>query len=381
MKVLFISTYPPAMDGVAEYTRTMQSTFQGLGLTVSVLTNTLSGQAEANVGRFLSWAPRMIRASRRFLTRARPDIIHVQYAVSVFRSHSLLLLVLLWSYRRHNAVRVVVTFHEPKRELRYLGVFGRAYYRLLIGQSDEVNVLTADSVGLLARQCNVPASKISVIKHGLHDFDNARDQSTELREVLGLGRRPVVLFFGFIHIDKGLDVLVEAFSRVLASGPSPKPVLVVAGSVRRRTGLFRVFEVLDRRYESKINQLIAQSKMTDDVVFTGFVPSARIWSYLRLATIIVLPYTKAEQSGVLNMALSAERAIVASDLRGFRDLLGDSGILVKPGDPEMLSRSIQSLLEDGEATRHLVAAYERSKREYSFLEVCKAQLRSYQELW
>jgi glycosyltransferase involved in cell wall biosynthesis len=380
MKVLFISTYPPAMDGVAEYTRTMQSTFEELGISVAILTNTKSGQSTGSVGRFLSWRPKMIRALRDFLESTRPDIIHVQYAVPVFRSHSLLLLILLWKYRRRNAGRVVVTFHEPKRELKYLSVFGKAYYRMLISQSDHINVLTADSVELLTEECKVPEWKISVIRHGLHDFKDARDDSAEIRDVLKINGRPVILFFGFIHIDKGLDVLVEAFGRVLASRPSPKPILVVAGSVRRRTGVFRVFELLDRRYERKVNRSIARRKMEADIVFTGFLPSPQIWSYLRLARIIVLPYTKAEQSGVLNMALSAERAIIASDLRGFRDLLGEPGLLVKPGDPELLSRGIQGLLNDDEATNDLVASYGRKKLDWSFVEVCRAQLKRYQEL-
>ena len=70
-------------------------------------------------------------------------------------------------------------------------------------------------------------------------------------------------------------------------------------------------------------------------------------AYFRRAQLLVLPHRSVDVSGVLFAGLAFGKAMVLSDVGGFRELVDDSGAgrLVSPGDPEALAAAISELLE------------------------------------
>jgi glycosyltransferase involved in cell wall biosynthesis len=155
----------------------------------------------------------------------------------------------------------------------------------------------------------------------------------------------VLLAFGFIHVDKGLDDLIGAL-HVLPRSEDVK--LVVAGDVRRRSGPFRFFELRDRLHLHRVRRLIARHGLTDQVVFTGYVPSGEIRTWFELAEAAVLPYTRIEQSGVANLAAAAGTPVLASRVGGLVQEGSDPRWSYPAGDPERLAAVLADFLSQSD---------------------------------
>ena len=126
---------------------------------------------------------------------------------------------------------------------------------------------------------------------------------------------------------KGLEHLILAFRVVLQSQPRCR--LVLAGDGPQR---------------SMLETLAEREGLQDRVTFTGYLGD--VYPLLRQLDIAVFP-SLWEGFGLAPVeAMVAGKAIVASDIPTFREVIADTGILVEPGEPEPLARSILSLARD-----------------------------------
>lgn len=151
-----------------------------------------------------------------------------------------------------------------------------------------------------------------------------------------LPKRPTVLFFGRLEYYKGLDILVEAVQ--MAAGRLPGLRAIIAGE--------------GKAVDS------AQALVTNPDLFdwrTGFVPDAEIRGLFGEASIVVLPYREASQSGVIPVAFSNARAVIASRVGGLVHAVepGTNGLLVQPNDSSLLADAIVEALADREVTQRL----------------------------
>ena len=169
------------------------------------------------------------------------------------------------------------------------------------------------------------------------------------------GGRPLALCFGYVHRDKGIEVLVAAVARLRSRGELPPGGLdvIVAGAVRPRSGVFRYFERRDHEYERALRSAVEQHGIGDQVRFVGFVASDDVPALFAAARVVVVPYTKVTQSSVLGTATVAGAPVVASDLPGLRENLGEGGLLVTPGNPDALAAALMRIVTDDALDRRL----------------------------
>jgi len=96
MKICIISSYPPEKEGIGPYTKRLVDNFNIKQIETSVLTfNYKITYKEKNLFQVLGASPKNIIKTYTSLTSIKPDIIHVQYATSVYRMYSLILWILL----------------------------------------------------------------------------------------------------------------------------------------------------------------------------------------------------------------------------------------------------------------------------------------------
>jgi glycosyltransferase involved in cell wall biosynthesis len=198
----------------------------------------------------------------------------------------------------------------------------------LAERMDAVIVHTRHGAELLGGGENV-----HVIPHGAFEHLTRQRVEEPLPPELAAVEGPVVLSFGVIRPYKGTDVLVEAFQGVEGAElwVVGRPLEVSIERLRRLAPPGRV-RFVDR-----------------------YVSDAELPAYFRRADLLVLPHRNVDMSGVLFAGVAFGKAMVLSDVGGFRELAEEhgAGTLVPPGDPAALAAEIGRLLADPEARRGL----------------------------
>lgn len=211
----------------------------------------------------------------------------------------------------------------------------------------------------LSRGFGVPMSRIHVVPHG--DFASYRPSSRlskkEARKRLGLStHEAVLLFFGYIREYKGLDTLLEAFETLFREKPSVK--LTIAGQCRTQQ--------LEQRYR----QIIQGMKSRPRIVFRpGFVPVEEVPLYLLATDLVVLPYRRIDHSGILHLAYTFGRAVLATDVGDLGGMIREdrTGWVVRPGDADALVTGLLEALSDRKRLQALGARARRlSATKYSW---------------
>jgi glycosyltransferase involved in cell wall biosynthesis len=175
--------------------------------------------------------------------------------------------------------------------------------------------------------------RVHVIPHGAFDHLTRQRDERPLPAELAAVEGPVVLHFGVIRPYKGTDVLVEAFREVEGAElwVVGRPLELSVEHLRRLAPAGRV-RFVDR-----------------------YVSDAELPAFFRRADLLVLPHRSVDMSGVLFAGLAFGKAMVLSDVGGFRELVEEHGAgeLVPAGDRAELAAAISRLLADPDRCRAL----------------------------
>jgi glycosyltransferase involved in cell wall biosynthesis len=283
---------------------------------------------------------------RRGIAAFGPDVVHVQFSVGAFGSRTPALLLWMRRLRRDGGVPVIATMHEVTRDLALLRVAGPVLYRLVSRHCDRIIVHTDAARAALLGSVGAPPETVAVIPHPAAEPPDSSVGPAELRQRFGLSDAPILLAFGFVHVDKGLQDLVRAVSTLTRSGASPPGGLhvVIAGAVRRRNGLMRAFEARDQLHLLMVLAMARRLGVRDRLVLTGYVPDGEVTPWFRASAAAVLPYRRIEQSGVASLAIALGSPVLASQVGGLNELFADSQWTFPPGDPVRLAAAITDFL-------------------------------------
>ncbi len=215
--------------------------------------------------------------------------------------------------------------------------------------------------------------KTRVIPHGNFDIylpDNPISK-LDARSRLSLAESDnVILFFGYIREYKGLGLLLDAFE--IASMADGHLKLIIAGAAR--TG------ELAERYQKRINTMRARDKM---VFHCQFIPQEDVPLYFTASDLVVLPYKHIDHSGIVHLAYSFKRPVIATRVGDFEDVIEHekSGYIAEPNDALQLASTItqafsnmDKLAEMGKFAGHL------SDTKYSWKDVAKKTMEVYEDL-
>jgi beta-1,4-mannosyltransferase len=176
-----------------------------------------------------------------------------------------------------------------------------------------------------------PRGQVVVMPHGNYDgaYPPPRPRDEVLRD---LGLRPdlpVVCCLGGLRAYKGFDLACEALARFNGQ------VQLIIGGIPHRT--FDL-ETLKRQAERLPGATLLARRLSE----------AELSDFVSASEVVLLPYRRMTTSGALLAALTLGRAVVASDLPFFREILSaepDAGVLFEPGDAAGLARAIGAALE------------------------------------
>jgi glycosyltransferase involved in cell wall biosynthesis len=341
MRILFVSPFPPSRDGIGKYTHAIMSAARAAGHDARVIVPRAHPGYSDDVVGVLSSANRTDLAALRDEAAAQQaDLIHVQFAVAAFGMRTKTLLAWLRLVRATTSIPVVITMHEVTRDTALLRGPGYRLYRKLAALCDHVIVHTNTARDALTGPVRVPAgTPVSVIPHPAAKPPGVVSSPAELRQKFNLGDHELLLAFGFIHVDKGLGDLIAALDIMRKSDGAAldRVRLVVAGAVRPRQGLFRVFELRDRLHFARVLRYSRRVGLDDFVVRCGYVPDEDIAGWFQAAAGMVMPYRRIEQSGVAGLANAFGVPVLASRVGGLAEQYAGSPWLFAPRDPQELA--------------------------------------------
>jgi glycosyltransferase involved in cell wall biosynthesis len=152
----------------------------------------------------------------------------------------------------------------------------------------------------------------------------------EARVLQGLEKnRFYLLFFGQIKESKGLDILLEAMNLV----HDPDIHLVIAGSAQ------------DVDPQDLIESLVEPDVQIRIHLHHRYISDQERDSWFKACDAMILPYRRIYNSGVLMMALSYGKTVIASDLQANREIIqnGVNGYLFENGNAHDLAQNILRL--------------------------------------
>jgi glycosyltransferase involved in cell wall biosynthesis len=161
----------------------------------------------------------------------------------------------------------------------------------------------------------------------------------DLRERMGLGADPVILYVGTFRVRKGIHHLMVAFERILRDFPRAR-LLIVGGG---------------RGYEPSLRSLGRDLGLQHNLILAGPVENRDLPPYYDAADCVAVPSLFEGMPLVVLEAMASARPVVASRVGGIPDVIEDgvTGHLVPPGDTDALARSILGVLSDPEGAHRM----------------------------
>jgi glycosyltransferase involved in cell wall biosynthesis len=230
---------------------------------------------------------------------------------------------------------VVLTVHNVNAAERdgSDGAFNRFTLRIQYALSHHLFVHTEQMKQQLMSQFGVAESAISIIPFGINDtVPNTGLGHQEARRRLGLASEDrVLLFFGNIAPYKGVEFLVDAFAAL--AGEKPRYHLVIAG---RPKGAEAYWAEVQRR----IRTSGIEDRVTERI---EYIPDEDTEIYFKAADVLILPYTRVYQSGVLFLGYNFGLPAIASDVGSLREDIveGRTGFVCRAYDARSLEAKIR----------------------------------------
>ena len=275
-----------------------------------------------------------------FLNFNGNDLVCVQHEYGIYGgiagSHILTLL-------RKLKMPVVTTLHTVLREP---DSDQRTVLEEIARLSDRVVVMSDQAAQFLRQVYEVPSNKIDIIPHGVPDFQFM--DPNYFKDRFGTEGKSVLLTFGLLSPNKGIENVIRALPAILAKHPNA--VYIVSGAthphIRRREG---------ERYREELQALATLLGISAHVMFLNrFVSAEELVEHVGAADIYITPYRQEAQivSGTLAIALGAGKAIVSTPYWHAKELLAnDRGVIVPFENPDAIGEAVLRLL-DNDAERH-----------------------------
>jgi len=203
--------------------------------------------------------------------------------------------------------------------------------------SERIVVMSSHGAALLRDVHRVPEHKIDLIPHGIPNLPSAKDS----RSQLGVEGKSVILTFGLLSPDKGIEYVIDAMPAILAR--HPEAVYIVLGATHPH-----IKEQHGETYRLSLESRAHRLGVASSIIFHNrFVSQDELTEFLSAADIYVTPYLKPEQitSGTLAYAVGSGKAVISTPYRYATELLADGrGVLVPWRDPEAIAREVIDLL-------------------------------------
>lgn len=345
-RLAFIGNYLPRRCGIATFTTDLAESVaaaypdtQCIALPVNDIEE---GYAYPSRVRF-ELVEKDIDSYRRaadFLNINSVDAVSLQHEYGIFGgragSH---ILALLGELRMPVVTTLHTVLQEPDPDQR----------RVLMDiarQSERLVVMSERGAEFLQEVYGVAAEKIDLIPHGIPDMSFV--DPSFFKDQFGVEGKTVLLTFGLLSANKGIETVIEALPAILEKHPNV--VYIVLGATHPN-----VLRHDGESYRLSLQWLAQEKSVESQVIFYNrFVSLEELTEFIGAADIYITPYLNPRQitSGTLAYTVGAGKAVISTPYWYAEEMLADErGALVPFCEPAALAETVIDLL-DNPAKRH-----------------------------
>jgi len=354
-RIGFIGNYLPRQCGIATFTtdlcEAIAAEYGGTTCIALPVNDIEAGYAYPTRVRF-ELAEKDIDSYLRaadFLHTNNVDLVCLQHEYGIFGgragSHILALL-------RELRMPIVTTLHTILRDPE---PDQRRVLEEVAALSDRLVVMSKRGAEFLQEIYGVLPEKIDLIPHGIPDVPFV-DPSFH-KDLFGVEGKIVLLSFGLLSANKGIENVIAALPTILARYPNV--VYLILGATHPH-----VMRDEGETYRLALQWMAQEKGVEGQVIFYNrFVSLEELVQFIGAADIYITPYLNPAQivSGTLAYTLGAGKAVISTPYWYAEEMLAEErGALVPFRDPAALAEQVIDLL-DNEAKRHAMR-----KRAYLF---------------
>ena len=299
-------------------------------------------------------APFTLYTLIRYINKMKPDVIHIQESGNIFLTFALLFI------KRHP---IVSTNHDVKPHLGFGAGIKRPIReiprKIVTRYSNKIIVHGKYLKNVAISYLHLKAGDVYIIPHGEFSIFKKWNEEGNARQ-----EQNTVLFFGRIGVYKGLDYLIKA--EPLISRIIPELKFIIAGS---------------GDYFQECEKMMLNKERFE--CHNRFIPNEEVPELFQRASVVVLPYIDASQSGVIPIAYAFKKPVVVTDVGSIPEVVDDgiTGFIVPPRDEKALADAIIKLLKDESLRKNMGEnAYKKMKEDLSWDKIAEKTVEVYKEI-
>ena len=344
--LVLVGNYLPRKCGIATFTTDLLTAFTTVfpdtACWAVAMNDTSEGYAYPREVRF-EVAQNIIKEyqlASDFLNMSSIDVVCLQHEYGIFGGESgVHVLKMLQNIRKPLVTTLHTVLKDPTQvQKEILTELGR--------MSDRLIVMNPQAIEMLKEIYGIPDKKIVLIHHGVPDLSFI--DPNFYKDQFGVEGKKVLLTFGLLSPDKGIEYMIDALPAILKE--CPDTVYIVLGATHPH-----VQKEFGNSYQISLVKKAREKGVHENVIFHNrFVELEELCQYLGSTDIYITPYLNENQivSGTLAYALGSGKAVVSTPYWYAQEMLADGrGVLVPFRDSEALAKQIILLLKN-ETKRH-----------------------------
>ena len=324
MKIAYISTYPPRECGIATFNQNLMRAINAnfpkkATLTASGFVVALTDSENIQEYEYPEEVKYVIRQNHQkdyiraanYINTSNADVCIMEHEFGIYGGESGIYILPLLNRLEKPLISILHTVLKTPTYVQ------RIIIREIAGQSSKIIVMGHRAVEFLTTVYDVAPEKIQIIEHGVPDVEANGDNP--VKNLTQFKNHRVLLTFGLISRNKGLETVVKALPAIVEKHPDV--MYVVLGNTHPG-----VLKNSGEEYRDHLKNLAAQLNVSAHLSFINkFVPEEELVNYLSAAEIYVTPYLNEAQitSGTLSYAVGAGAAVVSTPYWHATELLAD----------------------------------------------------------
>ena len=351
MKLAYIGTYPPRECGIGTFTMNL---YRSMVIKNGIFKNSIEGFIVAMNDHDQTYEyPQEVKiiirqdhqrdylSAVKFINLSGADLCILEHEFGIFGGQDgVYILPLLHRLE----IPLIVTLHTIIKAPSYNE---KAILVEICRMANKIVVMSHKAIEFLTSIYNIEKEKIVFIDHGVPDIQFSQVQS---KEEFHLENKKVLLTFGFIGRNKGIETVIKALPKIIYKYPDV--LYMVLGKTHPN-----ILRYSGEEYRNYLQHLVKSLYLNNHVFFLNeYINQKELFKYLSAADIYITPYTNEAQitSGTLSYAIGVGSAVVSTPYWHAVELLEDGrGKLFNFNDSDGLSGILMELLDNPDELKSL----------------------------